>query len=122
MRTTGIVKWFDPLKGEGCVVSEGGGYALLSREPLLALGLKTVAAGATLAYEVKLVSERLTVTAIYEIEDKAPPRANENPDADPPEGARRVKGTVRWFDPVKGFGFITSRDVVGDVLLHRSVL
>jgi hypothetical protein len=32
---------------------------------------------------------------------------------DPAEsGAIRVKGTVKWFDPVKGFGFIVSKDVV----------
>ena len=42
---------------------------------------------------------------------------------DPPEsGAIRVKGTVKWFDPVKGFGFIVSKDVSGDVLLHRTVV
>ncbi len=126
MRTTGTVKWFDPVTGEGCVVSEGGGYALLARAPLAEYGLKTVAAGATLAYEMNLVDERLTVTAIYQLE--APPRPNENADVDPPptdppdEGTRRVKGTVRWFDAAKGFGFIASRDVAADILLHRSVL
>jgi cold shock protein len=42
---------------------------------------------------------------------------------DPAEsGAIRVKGTVKWFDPVKGFGFIISKDVIGDVLLHRTVV
>jgi cold shock protein len=42
---------------------------------------------------------------------------------DPAEsGAIRVKGTVKWFDPVKGFGFIVSKDVSGDVLLHRTVV
>ena len=47
----------------------------------------------------------------------------ETPIIDPPDsGAIRVKGTVKWFDPVKGFGFIVSKDVSGDVLLHRSVV
>lgn len=47
----------------------------------------------------------------------------ETPIIDPPDsGAIRVKGTVKWFDPVKGFGFIVSKDVPGDVLLHRSVV
>lgn len=42
---------------------------------------------------------------------------------DPAEsGAIRVKGTVKWFDPVKGFGFIVSKDISGDVLLHRTVV
>jgi CspA family cold shock protein len=37
-------------------------------------------------------------------------------------GGIRVKGKVKWFDPVKGFGFIVSKEVEGDVLLHRSVI
>lgn len=40
----------------------------------------------------------------------------------PEDGAIRVTGTVKWFDPGKGFGFIVSKDVPGDVLLHRSVI
>lgn len=112
------MKWFDPVTGEGCVVSEGGCHARLTGAQLSAHGLASLAVGAALAFEVKLVDERLTVTAIYEIADKTQ-RANE---ADPPEGARRVKGRVSWFDPVKGFGFITSRDVDTDILLHRTVV
>jgi CspA family cold shock protein len=47
----------------------------------------------------------------------------DTPIIDPPDsGAIRVKGTVKWFDPVKGFGFIVSKEVSGDVLLHRSVV
>ncbi len=42
---------------------------------------------------------------------------------EPPEsGGIRVRGKVKWFDPVKGFGFIVSKEVEGDVLLHRSVI
>ncbi len=37
-------------------------------------------------------------------------------------GGIRVTGTVKWFDLNKGFGFIESKDVVGDVLLHRTVV
>lgn len=44
-------------------------------------------------------------------------------DSEPPEsGGIRVKGRVKWFDPVKGFGFIVSSEVEGDVLIHRSVI
>jgi len=35
---------------------------------------------------------------------------------------QQVKGTVKWFDPVKGFGFVVA-DVGGaDILLHVNVL
>jgi len=40
----------------------------------------------------------------------------------PEVGAIRVTGTVKWFDPVKGYGFVVSKEVDGDVLLHRSVI
>jgi CspA family cold shock protein len=33
-----------------------------------------------------------------------------------------VLGRVKWFDPGKGFGFIVSDDVEGDILLHANVL
>src|SRR3954454_14077202 len=33
-----------------------------------------------------------------------------------------VKGRVKWFDATRGFGFIVSDDIDGDILLHFSVL
>ncbi len=38
------------------------------------------------------------------------------------EGLVRVTGTVKWFDATRGFGFIVSDDVQGDILIHFSVL
>ncbi len=43
-----------------------------------------------------------------------------------PEGARQetveINGTVKWFNRVKGFGFIVPVDGTGDVFLHLSAL
>jgi len=33
-----------------------------------------------------------------------------------------VRGTIKWFDATRGFGFITGDDDSGDVLIHFSVL
>jgi CspA family cold shock protein len=33
-----------------------------------------------------------------------------------------IKGRVKWFDATRGFGFLVSKEVEGDVLLHYSVL
>jgi CspA family cold shock protein len=33
-----------------------------------------------------------------------------------------IRGRVKWFDATRGFGFIVSEEVDGDVLLHFSVL
>jgi CspA family cold shock protein len=38
------------------------------------------------------------------------------------EGLVTVAGTVKWFDATRGFGFIVSEDVEGDILVHFSVL
>lgn len=39
-----------------------------------------------------------------------------------PEDAREVDGAVKWFNIVKGFGFITPADGSSDAFLHLSVL
>ena len=38
------------------------------------------------------------------------------------EGLLRVTGSMKWFDATRGFGFLVSDDVIGDILVHFSVL
>jgi len=38
------------------------------------------------------------------------------------EALDRVTGTVKWFDATRGFGFVVSEEVQGDILVHFSVL
>jgi len=38
------------------------------------------------------------------------------------ENVRRVVGHVKWFDPVKGFGFVVADTGGPDILLHANVL
>ena len=33
-----------------------------------------------------------------------------------------LTGTIKWFDPVKGFGFIVSDEIDMDIFLHANVL
>ncbi|MEI4233836.1 cold-shock protein [Roseovarius sp. D22-M7] len=35
---------------------------------------------------------------------------------------RRLRGLVKWFDPVKGFGFVVPDEGGADILLHANVL
>src|SRR5438270_1932809 len=44
------------------------------------------------------------------------PDGSESADMEP------ISGRVKWFDATRGFGFIVSDQVEGDVLLHFSVL
>lgn len=49
----------------------------------------------------------------------------ETPVVDAPEaveGAIRVRGRVKWFSQEKGFGFIVSDELAGDILIHRTVI
>ena len=36
--------------------------------------------------------------------------------------AQRIYGRVKWFDPVKGFGFVVTEEGGPDILLHANVL
>ena len=38
------------------------------------------------------------------------------------DGGLTLTGTIKWFDPVKGFGFIVSNEIDMDILLHANVL
>jgi CspA family cold shock protein len=52
--------------------------------------------------------------------DRPPPRRDFDRDAGGPTYA--LNGTVKWFDQVRGFGFVTPDDGGQDVFLHSSVL
>lgn len=43
-------------------------------------------------------------------------------DSDAPIPLEPITGRVKWFDATRGFGFLVSDEVEGDVLIHFSVL
>lgn len=54
--------------------------------------------------------------------DRASP-AGDSAAARPADGTEtRLTGSVKWFDATRGFGFIVSDQVDGDILVHFSVL
>ena len=42
--------------------------------------------------------------------------------SDAEKDGTRVSGTVKWFDPTKGFGFVVANEGGPDILLHANVL
>lgn len=123
MRVFGKVKSFDRTTGTGCAISDSGAQAAFGSEALKPFGLAAIDEGVALAFELTLERGRLTVAKIYEIAGKGPqPGGMRDTPPTPPVSGPRVKGRVLWFDVNKGFGFVMSKDVEGDVLLHRSVL
>jgi CspA family cold shock protein len=55
-------------------------------------------------------------------EPRPGPGGDFSSDASDGEALTRVTGTVKWFDATRGFGFVVSDEVDGDVLVHFSVL
>ena len=48
--------------------------------------------------------------------------AMESDTSSPSEEMATITGRVKWFDATRGFGFLVSDEIDGDVLLHFSVL
>ena len=127
-RVLGTVKWFDPTKGFGFVVSdEGGRDILLHANVLRNFGQSSVADGAQIEISVQETARGFQATEIHMIQPPAdtsgPPLADfeeiapEELAALPLEPAR-----VKWFDKSKGFGFANVFGREEDVFVHVEVL
>jgi CspA family cold shock protein len=128
-----IVKWFNADKGFGFVeLSDGSGDAFLHAAVLEAAGHTTVEPGSKLSVQVGVGQKGRQVTAVLAVEagTGAAPRANARPSAKPSSGRERpdpatatsIEGTVKWFNPDKGFGFVACEDGEKDVFVHASVV
>lgn len=125
----GRVKWFDPVKGFGFVVSdETGTDILLHANVLRNYGQSTVADGALIEVTVQETQRGSQAVVVLSIE--APEGTGLLPLADegqhiaaaeiallPLEPAR-----VKWFDKAKGFGFANVFGLNEDVFIHIEVL
>jgi len=57
---------------------------------------------------------------VADSDEQVVPRAEEQGVSDSDEEV--IAGRVKWFDATRGFGFIVSDEIEGDILLHFSVL
>lgn len=126
-RTKGTVKWFDPVKGFGFVVSDDGGVDILLHVNVLRnFGQSSVADGSRIDLLVHKTERGVQASEIIKI---SPPEGVQTslPDiaeldkeqiANSPLLAARIK----WFDKVKGFGFANVFGCPQDVFVHMDVL
>lgn len=134
------VKWFNPEKGFGFVeLSDGSGDVFLHARALEAAGQESVPPGSKLSVRVGQGQKGRQVTEVLEVDtstaEAAPPRrsfgAGPGAGAGPRMGGgpraasgpteERV-GTVKWYNPDKGFGFIAVEGGGKDVFVHVTVI
>jgi CspA family cold shock protein len=124
----GLVKWFDPTKGFGFVVSDlGGPDILLHVNVLRNFGQSSVADGT----RVEIVTHRtdrgvqaVEVLAIHPPEREESPVLSDFADFDLCDLTSKplVPARVKWFNKGKGFGFANIFGRSEDVFLHVEVL
>ena len=125
---SGKVKWFDPVKGFGFIVSDGGGPDILLHVNVLRnFGQSSVADGASVTVRVQQTDRGVQAVEVLEIEP--PAQIEHEPLADIAEldqadvaRAPLEPGRVKWFDKGKGFGFANVFGAPEDVFLHVEVL
>jgi cold shock protein len=131
--TGAVVKWFNGEKGFGFVEVEGGsGDAFLHVSVLQRAGADTVAPGANLRVRVGPGQKGQQVTEVLEIkEGTAPPPPSRSAGmggggprfaAPPPGSGEEMRGIVKWYNPQKGFGFVTPESGGKDVFIHATAL
>ena len=70
-----------------------------------------------------IVQRKRSVTAPQPEPEPEPEQvAVAEPPADDPSEMEPVVGRVKWFDATRGFGFVVSDSIDGDILVHFSVL
>jgi CspA family cold shock protein len=124
---TGAIKWFDVSKGYGFIIPDNGlPDVLLHVTCLRRDGFQTAYEGARIVAEVLQRPKGLQVFRILSMDestaihptDLVPARTHVQ--VTPTSGLERA--VVKWFNRLRGFGFLTRGDGTPDIFVHMETL
>ena len=120
------VVWFNASKGFGFVKLSDGTEAYLHVRQLEAAGSRSVCEGTRLKVTTEESPRGHQVVQVLEIGEqiaKTPAHTRRTGDSTASTGAQlESEGTVKWYDPEKGFGFIAPDNGEKDVFVHATAL
>ena len=130
------VKWFNTEKGYGfAALADGSGDVFLHVNALQTAGCQTVNPGATLKVRVGSGQKGRQIDQVLSVDEStaeatAPRRPQSartasqvapRRQADPGSVVEMV-GVMKWYNPDKGFGFVTPENGGKDVFIHATAL
>lgn len=123
-KVTARLKWFNATKGFGFVVPEDDPCdAFIHITTLQDADIHELGEGAILRCYIVKGPKGALITSVEELLDigVAPSPISHRVDEDD-ENLHTMSGTVKWYKPDKGFGFVIPEDGQKDVFIHKTCL